>query len=87
MRIIRSLIVPTLAVAATFAAGEAESAGFSQVDRNRDGVVTFDEAQRVFFRLTEIHFGKCDPNGDGVIEKNEFPVLNNFYTMMYVRRD
>ena len=35
----------------------------------------------------EVHFRKCDPNGDGVIERNEFPLLNNFYTIMYLQRD
>jgi hypothetical protein len=31
-------------------------------------------------------FRKCDPNGDGVIEKNEFALLNNFYWIMYGQR-
>ena len=52
---------------------------FPQADLNHDGFVTFDEARRVFPRLTEIQFQKNDPSGDGMIEPDEFPLLANFY--------
>jgi Ca2+-binding EF-hand superfamily protein len=67
--------------------GAAWAVSFSQADSNDDGVVTYSEAKRAFPRLPEVHFRKCDPNGDGVIERNEFPLLNNFYSMMYLQRD
>ena len=35
-------------------------------------------------RLAEVHFRKCDPNGDGLIDQGEFPLLANFYWMIYV---
>jgi EF hand domain-containing protein len=68
-------------------AGPAAATAFAQADINKDGVVEYWEAKRVFPRLAEVHFRKCDPNGDGVIEKNEFPLLNNFYQIMYVQRN
>jgi hypothetical protein len=38
----------------------------------------------VFPRLAEVHFHKCDPNGDGIITQTEYPLLNNFYWQIYV---
>ncbi|HRO12330.1 MAG TPA: EF-hand domain-containing protein [Amaricoccus sp.] len=73
-------------LAALFLAASAGAAGavsFSQADRNHDGVVTWEEAKRVFPRLTEIQFRKNDPNGDGVIAQQEFPLLANFYWMIW----
>jgi hypothetical protein len=75
---------------ATFAcvlAGPASAVSFSQADINRDGVVEYWEAKRVFPRLAEVHFHKCDPDGDGVVDRGEFPLLNNFYWMTYIQRD
>jgi hypothetical protein len=78
----------TLAGAALCAfAGAAGATSFAQADINRDGVVEYWEAARVFPRLAEVHFAKCDPNGDGVIKRNEFPLLSNFYWMIYIQRD
>ena len=67
-------------------AGAAGAVSFSQADLNHDGVVTYEEAKRVFPRLQPVHFEKSDPNGDGLIEPNEFPLLANFYWMIYVQR-
>ena len=45
--------------------GAAGAVSFPQADLNHDGVVTYEEAKRVFPRLTEIQFRKNDPSGDG----------------------
>ena len=37
-------------------------------------------------RLSRCMFEKCDPNGDGLIDQGEFPLLDNFYWMIYVQR-
>ena len=62
----------------------AQALAFSIADLNHDGVVTWPEARRVFPRLAEVHFHKCDPNGDGIITQAEYPLLNNFYWQIYV---
>ena len=67
-------------------AASAGAVPFPQADRDRDGLVTFAEAKRAMPGLKEIHFGKCDPNGDGVIDRGEYPLLRNFYWMIYVDR-
>jgi hypothetical protein len=76
-------------LAAAFAAlvaftGPAGAVSFGQADRNRDSLVTYPEARRVFQGLAEVHFEKCDPDGDGAIDRGEFPLLNNFYTLVYI---
>ena len=74
-RLLRREAVPmTLRLAALAAAallalpGGAQALAFSLADLNHDGVVTWPEARRVFPRLAEVHFRKCDPNGDGLID-------------------
>ena len=47
--------------------------------------MTYEEAKRVFPRLQPVQFRKSDPNGDGLIGPNEFPLLANFYWMIYVQ--
>jgi hypothetical protein len=76
-----------LTAAAMLAAlsGTARAVSFSQADPNGDGVVTYVEAKRVFPRLAEVHFRKCDPSGDGVIDRGEFPLLGNFYWIVYLQ--
>ena len=80
----RRLLAALMLAASTEAAG---AVSFPQADLNHDGVVTFDEAKRVFPRLTEIQFKKNDPSGDGMIEPNEFPLLANFYWMIWTMPD
>ncbi len=58
---------------------------FSRADANHDGEVSWPEAQRVFPRLKKIHFEKCDPDGDGYIDQNEYPLLTTFYWINYVQ--
>ena len=75
------------AVLLATSAGAAGAVSFPQADLNHDGVVTYNEARRVFPRLTEIQFKKNDPSGDGMIEPNEFPLLANFYWMIWQMPD
>ena len=79
--------LPLAALALVLSAGAAGAVSFSQADRNHDGVVTYKEARRVFPRLTEIQFRKNDPSGDGLIEQDEFPLLANFYWMIWTMPD
>lgn len=52
---------------------------FSRADPNRDGIVTFEEAERVMPRLKQIQYSKADSNRDGVIDKGEYPMLDSYY--------
>ena len=56
---------------------------FSRADPNRDGYVTYEEAVRVFPRLQPVQFRKNDPDGDGMITKREYPLLDQFYWTVY----
>jgi hypothetical protein len=71
------------ACALAASAGAAGAVSFPQADLNHDGVVTYQEARRVFPRLERVQFDKNDPNGDGLIEPDEFPLLANFYWMIW----
>lgn len=55
----------------------ARAVSFTHADRNRDGVVSFEEAERAFPRLNEVLIAKADKNGNGVIDKGEMPFLNS----------
>lgn len=68
-----ALIVMALSCLATLA----HAASFSHTDRNRDGVVSFDEAEETFPRLNFVLIKKADRNGNGVIDKTEMPALNS----------
>jgi len=68
------------------AAGPAGAVAWPRADANRDGVLTYDEARRVMPELMPVQFRKCDLNRDGVITKNEYPLLDNFYSLMYGMR-
>jgi hypothetical protein len=74
------------AAAAVAVAGPAQAVSWSQADSNRDGIVTFEEAVRVFPLLKEVQYLKCDGDGDGVIDKGDFALLNTFYWMTYIQR-
>jgi hypothetical protein len=79
-----------IALALVGVAAPAWAAGplaFPAVDVNRDGFVTWEEAHRKMTRLARVHFDKCDPSGDGLIDRGEYPLLANFYWMNYVMRD
>lgn len=81
MRIARPLAA-CLAAAATLGPGAAGAVAFPKADLNHDGVVTYEEAQRVFYGLKRVQFVKCDIDGDGALDKGEFPLLNNFYWLV-----
>jgi hypothetical protein len=40
---------------------------------------------RVFPQLKEVQYLKCDADGDGVIDKGDFALLNTFYWMTYIQ--
>ncbi len=67
-------------------AAPAGAVSFSQADANRDGVVTFEEAVRVFPLLKRVQYEKCDADGDGVIDRGDFALLNNFYWLTYIQK-
>ncbi|HVH01685.1 MAG TPA: hypothetical protein VM891_01800 [Amaricoccus sp.] len=78
------------AILAGLPAGPAAVAGplaFPAVDTDRDGLVTWEEAHRAMPRLAKVHFDKCDPGGDGLIDRGEYPLLQTFYWMNYVMSD
>jgi hypothetical protein len=81
MRPILLASIAAALVAATCA--PAGAVAFARADANHDGFVTYEEAVRVFPRLAPVHFRKSDPDGDGVIDQGEFPLLNDLYWLMY----
>ncbi|MFT3973906.1 MAG: hypothetical protein QM699_10775 [Amaricoccus sp.] len=75
-----SLVAAAAAAAVLVTPGPAiAKVAFSRADLNRDGVVTFDEAERAMPRLKHVQYLKADANGDGVIDKGEYPLLDTFY--------
>ena len=60
---------------------------FPAVDLNHDGVITWEEAHIKMERLARVHFDKCDPDRDGLIDRDEYPLLQTFYWMNYVMSD
>ena len=80
-------MIPRHALAALlllpFLAGAAGAVSFPRADANHDGYVSYDEAVRVFPRLQPVHFRKCDPSGDGLIDKTEYPLLDQFYWTVF----
>ncbi len=80
MRSVRFALAGAALVASS---GAALAVSFSQADGNKDGYVTYAEAVKVFPRLKMVHFRKCDPSADGKIDADEFPMLNNFYWIIY----
>jgi hypothetical protein len=78
------LAIRCLALGAALAsvAGAAHAIPWNQADRNRDGVVTWEEARVAFLGLTHPHFRRADRNRDGVIDRSEFPSLSTIYELM-----
>lgn len=75
------IVVPLALVASLVAlAGPAAAKiPISRADKNRDGIVTYEEARRVMPQLKEIQYSKADSDGDGVIDRGEYPLLDSFY--------
>lgn len=72
-----------LALFAASAGAAAALVPFARADVDRDGYITYEEAVRVFPRLQPVQFRKNDPNGDGLISKREYPLLDQFYWTTY----
>ncbi len=72
----RTIVLSLVALA--LGSAPALAVSFSRADRNGDGVVTYDEAERAFPRLNEKFIAKADKNDNGTIEKSEMPSLNYF---------
>ncbi len=85
MRILGLSFAASVAIVA-LAGAAAAGVPFSRADANHDGVVTWPEAHRVFPLLKEVHYHKCDPNGDGAIDQGEYALLTNFYWINYQQR-
>jgi hypothetical protein len=64
----------------------AHAVPFSKADKNKDGFVTFSEAERVYPDLNEVHFNKFIDGPNGTVTKKAWPGLDNFYRMMYRSR-
>jgi hypothetical protein len=73
------LAAALLAALVTAAGPATAGVAFSRADPNRDGVVTYEEAERVMPRLKQIQYTKADSNHDGVIDKGEYPMLDSYY--------
>jgi hypothetical protein len=63
--------------------GAASAVPFPQVDRDRDGLVSYQDVRPKMRQLSEVHFRKCDYNGDGLLDYQEFLVLSNMYNALY----
>ena len=75
--------VLALVVLPALAGTAGATVAFPRADRNGDGFVDYDEARIVFPKLQWISFHKNDPNGDGLISKAEYPLLDNWYWVQY----
>ena len=64
----------------------AHAVSFSKADKNKDGYVTFREAERVLPGLSEVHYKKFINGPDETITKLGWAALDNFYRMMYRNR-
>lgn len=60
---------------------------FAAVDRNSDDVIEYQEARRGLKNMSDVHFEKCDTNGDGVVDRKEYTCLSSIYDSLYNRRD
>lgn len=48
--------------------------------------LTFDQVQRKYRGMNEVHIAKCDYNRDGLIERSEIPCVEGIYRVMYLDR-
>ena len=72
-----------LAAAATLLAAQAALAmPYGRADRNRDGVLDYEEARRAYPSLSEGQFRRMDINRDGVIDRGEYPQLDAIYQLL-----
>lgn len=66
-------------------AGPAGAVAFARADTDKDGFVTYEQAQIVMPKLQEISFKRFDTNGDGVIDRGEWSGLDAFYRFTYTQ--
>lgn len=69
-------------LAALVAAQSASAVPFNRTDRNRDGVIEYDEASRSYPGISEAQFRRMDLNRNGVIDRNEYPQLDAIYQLL-----
>ena len=81
MRPLLAALLIASALAAPAAAGGALA--FPSVDLNKDGVISWPEANRKLTRLARVQFDKCDTNRDGLLDKGEYANLQSFYWLNY----
>lgn len=73
----------SLAAVALLGAGAASAAvPFARADRNKDGVVDYEEAQRAYPGISEAQVRRMDINRDGVIDQREYPQLDAIYEVL-----
>jgi hypothetical protein len=84
---VRAALPVALALVPLLPAAAGATVAFSRADANHDGFVTYEEAVRVFPKLARVHFAKCDPDGNGRIDQLEYPLLDNFYWVIYKNRN
>ncbi len=76
-----AIIAATALTAGTFGlAAVAQDASttvsdFQNVDANKDGIVSFEEAMGAYPTLTQIIFDQADANKDGSLDEGEFTQL------------
>jgi hypothetical protein len=58
----------------------ATDTSFAAADANKDGGVTFVEAQALFPTLTQEQFNAADTNGDGKLEEGEYGAIQGLQT-------
>lgn len=78
----RAAWVALIGLGAVIAADSAGAAPFNRTDRNRDGVVDFEEARRSYPALSRAQFDRMDINRDGVIDRREYPQLDAIYQLL-----
>ena len=53
---------------------------FDDVDGNKDGMITYEEALGLSSTLTQVQFDQADENGDGSLDEAEFTSLKTIVT-------
>jgi hypothetical protein len=73
-------------VAAAFVIAAAPTALVLPVWAQSQGL-TFDQVQRKYRGMNEVHIAKCDYNRDNLIEPKEIHCIQGIYQVMYLDRD
>lgn len=79
-------LIRLAAVAALVALlGGSSAVPFPQVDRDRDGLVSYQDVRPKMPQLNEVQFVKFDWNGDGLLDYQEFLAMSSMYNTLYRR--